>query len=164
MPYFLHETNSQKLKKNFGGQRLKRSTGIVFGIPMCILLGTGLGLDFMAVAYLETISWFLSRGIFYWFNVESIGRLHSAFWYFLYQLISSGNRHCYSNTKLIELRLPWFGKCRTLVSNCLFTVTFTWHSSWFPSQATTAGILIQIQSTGLFTHIEPRSGLFLEKT
>jgi len=144
----LHEQISQKAKKTLGGLKAEKITGIVFGIPYVILLGTVFGFGLYGSG-LSGNYFLISIGGIFLVNVKVLAD-YIRHLILSYQIDFSGTVTAIQ-TQLIELRLSLIRSVRYIGFQLPFYSTFHLDSSWFPSQATTAGILIQILITGLFT-------------
>lgn len=144
----LKEQMSQKSKKALLGFKVEKITGIVFGLPYLILLGALLGFGF----HVGTVygNYFLtSIGIIFLVNLKVLAD-YIRHLVLSYQIDFSGAVAAIQK-QLIELKFSMIRSVRYIGIQLPFYTTLHLDSSWFPSQANTVWIIIQILITGLFT-------------
>lgn len=144
----IQEQIGKKAKKALVGLKAEKITGIVFGIPYVLLLGTIVGFGLYGSGL--SVNYFLiSVGAILLVNVKVLVDYirHLAL---SYQIDFSGPV-TEIQKQLIDLRLSMIRSVRYIGLQLPFYTTFYLDSFWFPGEANTAGIVIQVLITGLFT-------------
>ena len=144
----LKEQFSQKSKKALLGFKAEKITGIIFGLPFLMLLGLILffGLQESRLS-----------GNYFLISIAGIFLVNlKIFADYVRHLILSvqidfSGPVAAIQKQLIELKLSMIRSVRIIGFQLPFYSTFYLDSSWFPSQANTAWVIIQITITGLFT-------------
>ncbi len=144
----LKEQISQKAKKTLYGLKAEKITGIIVGLPYLLILGTILGIGFQ-VSSLSGNYFLISIGMIFLINLKIFAD-YIRHLILSYQIDFSGAVSDIQK-QLIDLRISLIRSVRYIGFQLPFYSTLHLDSSWFPSQANTLWILIQILITGLFT-------------
>lgn len=139
---------SEKAKKSLSGLKAEKITGILVGIPYLLILGAisfaGLKSGHIAGNY-----FLISILMIFLINLKIFAD-YVRHLVLSYQIEFSGAVTTIQK-QLIDLRLSLIRSVRFIGFQLPFYSTFHLDSSWFPSQANLAGIVIQVLITGLFT-------------